>query len=184
MNSAGGFRGPSGAGSGRQEPSKRFSIHDAFEEETDEVIKVYGSTVISTPMRAKARSPDDVSIRVHHDQRTLKYTDDTTSRDSDSLIQEYGNLSSSDTYTYCWRHPKVRENWRTVLAAATLLVIGTGLIAMGAYAIAEPHNGSQAAVFFVAGFICFVPGAYHVVYIWLAARGYRGFDFYHLPLFT
>lgn len=116
--------------------------------------------------------------------RTLKYTDDTTSRDSDSLIQEYGNLSSSDTYTYCWRHPKVRENWRTVLAAATLLVIGTGLIAMGAYAIAEPHNGSQAAVFFVAGFICFVPGAYHVVYIWLAARGYRGFDFYHLPLFT
>lgn len=170
MNSAAGIRGGSSSG---KEPSKRFSIHDAFEEETDEVIKVYGSTVISTPMRAKARSPDDVSIRVHHDQR-----------DSDSLIQEYGNLSSNDTYTYCWRHPKVRENWRTVLAAATLLVIGTGLIAMGAYAIAEPHNGSQAAVFFVAGFICFVPGAYHVVYIWLAARGYRGFDFYHLPLFT
>lgn len=167
--------GAGSGGSNGKEPSKRFSIHDAFEEETDEVIKVYGSTVISsTPMRAKARSPDDVSIRVHHDQR-----------DSDSLIQEYGNLSGTgDTYTYCWRHPKVRENWRTVLAAVTLLVIGTGLIAMGAYAIAEPHNGSQAAVFFVAGFICFVPGAYHVVYIWLAARGYRGFDFYHLPLFT
>ncbi|XP_049546611.1 transmembrane protein 134 isoform X2 [Anopheles darlingi] len=168
--------------------SKRFSIHDAFEEETDEVIKVYGSTVISTPMRAKARSPDDVSIRIHDQSnsssRNLKYTDDTTSRDSDSLIQEYGHLSSSDTYTYCWRHPKVRENWRTVLAATALLIIGTGLIAMGAYALAEPHNGSQAAVFFVAGFICFVPGAYHVVYIWLAARGYRGFDFYHLPLFT
>ncbi|XP_001849687.2 transmembrane protein 134 isoform X2 [Culex quinquefasciatus] len=175
MNSTGNGRGLGGAGSGAgKEPSKRFSIHDAFEEETDEVIKVYGSTVISTPMRAKARSPDDVSIRVHHDQR-----------DSDSLIQEYGNLSGTgEHYTYCWRHPKVRENWRTVLAAVTLLVIGTGLIAMGAYAIAEPHNGSQAAVFFVAGFICFVPGAYHVVYIWLAARGYRGFDFYHLPLFT
>lgn len=178
MNSGGSGRGLGGGGAGSgsngKEPSKRFSIHDAFEEETDEVIKVYGSTVISTPMRAKARSPDDVSIRVHHDQR-----------DSDSLIQEYGNLSGTgDTYTYCWRHPKVRENWRTVLAAVTLLVIGTGLIAMGAYAIAEPHNGSQAAVFFVAGFICFVPGAYHVVYIWLAARGYRGFDFYHLPLFT
>ncbi|XP_052893152.1 transmembrane protein 134 isoform X2 [Anopheles moucheti] len=155
-----------------KDTAKRFSIHDAFEEETDEVIKVYGSTVISTPMRAKARSPDDVSIRIH-DQR-----------DSDSLIQEYGHLSSSESYTYCWRHPKVRENWRTVLAAIALLIIGTGLIAMGAYALVEPHNGSQAAVFFVAGFICFVPGAYHVVYIWLAARGYRGFDFYHLPLFT
>lgn len=68
MNSAGSFRGSNSAGNGR-EPNKRFSIHDAFEEETDEVIKVYGSTVISTPMRAKARSPDDVSIRVHHDQR-------------------------------------------------------------------------------------------------------------------
>lgn len=162
-----------GVSANSKEPSKRFSIHDAFEEETDEVIKVYGSTVISTPIRAKARSPEDITVRIHHDQR-----------DSDSLIQEYGNLSTNDNDTYCWRHPKVRENWRTVLAAATLLVIGTGLIAMGAYAIAEPHNGSQAAVFFVAGFICFVPGAYHVVYIWLAARGYRGFDFYHLPLFT
>lgn len=70
MNSTGSGRGLGGAGSGAgKEPSKRFSIHDAFEEETDEVIKVYGSTVISTPMRAKARSPDDVSIRVHHDQR-------------------------------------------------------------------------------------------------------------------
>lgn len=44
---------------------KRFSIHDAFEEETDEAIRVYGSTVISTPLRAKTRSSDDVTIRVH-----------------------------------------------------------------------------------------------------------------------
>lgn len=163
---------------------KRFSIHDAFEEETDEAIRVYGSTVISTPMHAKTRSTDDVAIRVHHDPRTLKYTDDTTSRDSDSLIQEYGSAVNNDTYTYCWRHPKVRENWRTVLAAVTLLIVGTGLFVVGAYAIAEPNNGSQGAVFFVAAFICFIPGAYHVVYIWLAARGHRGFDFYHLPLFT
>lgn len=41
------------------------------------------------------------------------------------------------------------------------------------------------AVFFIVGVICFIPGAYHVVYIWLAARGgFRGFDFYNLPLFT
>lgn len=116
--------------------------------------------------------------------RTLKYTDDTTSRDSDSLIQEYGNLSTSDVHTYCWRHPKVRENWRTVLAAFVLLIIGTALVVMGIYAIANPVNTSQGIVFLVAGFICFIPGAYHVVYICLAARGYRGFDFYHLPLFT
>lgn len=113
-----------------------------------------------------------------------KYAEDTTSRDSDSLIQEYGNLPTEETNTYCWRHPKVRENWRTVLAAFTLLVVGTGLFVMGTFAIADPQNTSQGVVFFVAGLICFIPGAYHVVYIWLAAKGYRGFDFYHLPLFT
>ena len=40
---------------------KRFSIHDAFEEENDEAIRVYGSTVISTPIRNKR---DDVRISV------------------------------------------------------------------------------------------------------------------------
>jgi len=45
--------------------ARGFSIHDAFEEETDEAIRVYGSTVISTPMRGKqGRSTEDVSIRI------------------------------------------------------------------------------------------------------------------------
>lgn len=52
-----------GIGSGTNK-EKRFSIHDAFEEETDEAIRVYGSTVISTPVKAKARSTEDVTIRV------------------------------------------------------------------------------------------------------------------------
>ncbi|KAL7732832.1 hypothetical protein ACLKA6_005964 [Drosophila palustris] len=171
--------------------TRGFSIHDAFEEEEEEAIRVYGSTVISTPMRGgvsgsakQGRSTEDVSIRIQDPKGYNKYAEDTTSRDSDSLIQEYGNLPTEETNTYCWRHPKVRENWRTVLAAFTLLVVGTGLFVMGTFAIADPHNTSQGVVFFVAGLICFIPGAYHVVYIWLAAKGYRGFDFYHLPLFT
>lgn len=32
----------------------RFSIHDAFEEENDEAIRVYGSTVISNPNRSSS----------------------------------------------------------------------------------------------------------------------------------
>lgn len=165
--------------------------------------------------------------------------DDTTSRDSDSLIQEYINVPPSDLYTHCWNHPKIRENWRTVLAAVTLLIIGIGLLTMGVISIAAPANGSRGFVFLLAGmcaketlnavltlrlytlshkqslfsptfntidvdwrghgfiapnryvqstkstgFICFIPGAYHVVYIWLAAIGYRDYNFYHLPLFT
>lgn len=56
--------------------------------------------------------------------RSNKFADDTTSRDSDSLIQEYINVPQTDLYTHCWNHPKIRENWRTVLAAVTLLLIG------------------------------------------------------------
>lgn len=61
----------SGNSSGNRSAAKekRFSIHDAFEEETDEAIRVYGSTVISTPVKAKTRSTEDVTIRVQPDAR-------------------------------------------------------------------------------------------------------------------
>lgn len=107
------------------------------------------------------------------------------SRDSDSLIQEcYDGSSQENLNRSCFRHPKVRENWRMVLAATTLLFIGIGLLATGTLALAEPQAGLQGAVFLLAGFICFVPGAYHVVYIYLAAKGRRGYHFHNLPLFT
>ncbi|XP_013195185.1 transmembrane protein 134 [Amyelois transitella] len=155
---------------------KRFSIDDAFEEETDEAIKVYGATGDRSPLQNKLKNGGDFLS-----SKTYKCTEDTTSRDSDSLIHEYVEATQS---MYCWNHPKVRENWKTVFAAVVLLLVGVGLLGMGVFAVAEPENGLQGAVFFVAGLICFVPGAYHVVYIWQAARGQRGYDFYHLPLFT
>lgn len=233
----------------------RFSIHDAFEEENDEAIRVYGSTVttnISKPSCSGSGNSDTV-VSSNKDGnecdprfvfcyellllldftniftiiRNNKFSaDDTTSRDSDSLIQEYINVPPSDLYTHCWNHPKIRENWRTVLAAVTLLIIGIVLVTMGMISIASPANGSRGFVFLLAGrllfnllqrlsifhtlcfiffpiilcildlirigihtllragSICFIPGAYHVVYIWLAAIGYRGYNFYHLPLFT
>lgn len=53
----------------------KFSIHDAFEEEeNDEPIRVYGSTVVSNPVRSHSRTPmtaagvttttDDIAIRI------------------------------------------------------------------------------------------------------------------------
>lgn len=51
---------------------KRFSIHDAFEEETDDTIRVYGSTVVShpTPKRnSKSTSSNDVTINFHEPAR-------------------------------------------------------------------------------------------------------------------
>lgn len=129
----------------------------------------------------------------------------TTSRDSDSLIR-YGGYASEYDYDPsqpCWKHPKIKENWKMVLAATALLVIGickfalvfilfsflinlnfcfSGLFTIGI--ILTTMSGVQGIVFFIAGFICFVPGAYHVVYIYFAVKGKRGYYFYHLPLFN
>ena len=94
-----------------------------------------------------------------------------------------------------------------VIASALLVMVGTGkychivilclsrhdasnrmfsgLIVTGIVAYALPSlKGIQGFVFFIAGIICMIPGAYHLVYIYLAVKGKRGFDFHHLPLFS
>ncbi|XP_060533327.1 transmembrane protein 134 [Cylas formicarius] len=161
---------------------KRFSIDDAFEEETDEAIKVYGSTDYKIKNN-KIGQGDSIGINIDNGQG-YKIVNDT-SRDSDSLIQDYYECSSEENLPRsCFKHPKVRENWRMVLAATTLLIIGVGLLITGTLTLSEPNSGLQASVFLLAGFICFIPGAYHVVYIYLAAKGKRGYHFHNLPLFT
>ena len=49
----------------------------------------------------------------------------TISKDSDSLITE-GPENGYDPSMPWWQHPKVRENWKMVLAAFSLLLIGLG----------------------------------------------------------
>lgn len=58
----------------------------------------------------------------------------------------------------------------------------SGLFTIGI--VIATMSGIQGIVFFIAGFICFIPGAYHVVYIYFAVKGKRGYYFYHLPLFN
>jgi hypothetical protein len=50
----------------------------------------------------------------------------TASRDSDSLIQDNFSSGMFDPSKSCWKHPKIRENWKMVLAAVVLLLIGIG----------------------------------------------------------
>ncbi|KAL1501497.1 hypothetical protein ABEB36_006807 [Hypothenemus hampei] len=160
----------------------KFSIDDAFEEETDEAIKVYGSTTLGS-INGKLGQGDSITLSIENGGNFKSVTD--TSRDSDSLIQDYYDCSSEEhLHKSCFTHPKVRENWRMVLAATTLLIIGTGLLITGTLTLREPNSALQASVFLLAGFICFIPGAYHVVYIYLAAKGKRGYHFHNLPLFT
>ncbi|XP_026467983.1 transmembrane protein 134 isoform X2 [Ctenocephalides felis] len=152
-----------------------FSIDDAFEEETDEAIKIYGLS------NSRLQSCESIS----NAERGFKHVaDDATSKDSDSLIPEYAYPTSQVGNGYWWQHPKIQENWKTVLSAVILLLVGIILLSLGIVAMLRPEDGLHWAVFLLAGLICFIPGAYHVVYIWLAASGKRGYDFHHLPLFT
>ncbi|XP_050311858.1 transmembrane protein 134 [Anthonomus grandis grandis] len=163
---------------------KRFSIDDAFEEETDEAIKVYGATSPTTPnCKIMGQGDSGIGITMENGRGYKSVTD--TSRDSDSLIHDsYDWSREEDFHRSCFTHPKVRENWRMVLAATILLLIGMGLLVTGTLTLSEPNSVLQASVFLLAGFICFIPGAYHVVYIYLAAKGKRGYHFHNLPLFT
>ncbi|XP_044046963.1 transmembrane protein 134 isoform X2 [Siniperca chuatsi] len=65
-------------------------------------------------------------------------------------------------------HPLVKKNRRVVLASFLLLITGVGV---------------SSAIFFVPGFLLFIPGVYHVIYISCAVRGRRGFKLFYLPYF-
>ena len=65
---------------------KQFSIDDAFEEDDEEMIRVYGSTTERSPLKPKNRNfvADDVLVRIEEPERTpiaipqprLKFGDD------------------------------------------------------------------------------------------------------------
>ncbi|XP_038837598.1 transmembrane protein 134-like isoform X2 [Salvelinus namaycush] len=80
-------------------------------------------------------------------------------------------------------HPLVKKNRRVVLASFLLLVTGVALIFTGVVIQLNPDAGVSSAIFFIPGFLLFIPGVYHVIYISCAVRGRRGFKFFYLPYF-
>ncbi|XP_027388081.1 transmembrane protein 134 isoform X2 [Bos indicus x Bos taurus] len=59
---------------------------------------------------------------------------------------------------------------------AVLILTGVGLEV-------APSPGVSSAIFFVPGFLLLVPGVYHVIFIYCAVKGHRGFQFFYLPYF-
>ncbi|XP_053478139.1 transmembrane protein 134 [Ictalurus furcatus] len=80
-------------------------------------------------------------------------------------------------------HPLIKKNRRVVLASFLLLITGVALIFTGIVLELNPHAEVSSAIFFVSGFLLFIPGVYHVIYISCAVRGQRGFKFFYLPYF-
>lgn len=106
-------------------------------------------------------------------------------RDIESVCTAQSDLRSEkvDADACWWSHPKVKENWRVFVAAFGLLITGSTLIVLGIVGAALPELGLQSYVFFIGGLLCFIPGVYHVVFVYCAVKGRSGYDFYQLPLF-
>jgi len=142
---------------------------------------------VSIPETKTAPKPIIKNKLLNPSLKALKTPEDSTSHDSNSLLPStrQGYYSGSSQDEYWWRHPKVRQNWKVVAASIVLIILGSGLLLTGIIAYSHPElAGIQGFIFFIAGFICFLPGAYHVIYVYLAVKGKRGFDFHHLPLFN
>ncbi|XP_011379913.1 transmembrane protein 134 isoform X2 [Pteropus medius] len=90
------------------------------------------------------------------------------------------------SYNACcsWtQHPLIQKNRRVVLASFVLLLLGLVLILIGVGLEVAPSPGVSSAIFFVPGFFLLVPGVYHVIFIYCAVKGHRGFQFFYLPYF-
>ncbi|XP_035225668.1 uncharacterized protein LOC118198162 isoform X2 [Stegodyphus dumicola] len=133
-----------------------FTIDDAFEADDDDVLKTYGSTTESTPLKPIRNFRQDSSncaVRIDDPSTDrsrfgkLKLTGDSFSKDSDSLIHgDSIHAEKFDSKAIWWKHPKVRENWKVMCAAFGLLIIGIGLLITGIIVLIMPEMGKVSSV--------------------------------------
>lgn len=184
----------------------KFSIDDAFDPDDDDPILCYGTTsqTVNHISKSKARysqlphndnseywNSSDKQINQNYFSDHSREKENITSNghlySCHSLNSLYSDTSNITAKTFpnerWWNHPKVREHWKIVSTSLFLLVIGIALIIGGASFEILQIESVNSTIFFVAGFICIIPGAYFVVHIYLAVKGKFGFSFYDLPVF-
>ncbi|KAG3284559.1 hypothetical protein H1C71_008128 [Ictidomys tridecemlineatus] len=99
----------------------------------------------------------------------------------------FSTISNSTQHTYhsccSWtKHPLIQKNLRVVLASFLLLLLGTALILVGVGLEAAPSPGERP--FPPEGSsLGLAPEVYHVIFIYCAVKGHRGFQFFYLPYF-
>ncbi|XP_075901489.1 transmembrane protein 134 [Nelusetta ayraudi] len=164
----------------------------------------FGPLSFSKP---QAHPSPAASASVEHSN--LKYqnleNEDALGSNGNSSFNNFFKISDPATLSYCssqWSfstlssvsqlsarccgwlsHPLVKKNRRIVLASFLLLITGVALIFTGIVIQLNPVAGVSSAIFFVPGFLLFIPGVYHVIYISCAVRGRRGFKLFYLPYF-
>ncbi|RVE76283.1 hypothetical protein OJAV_G00006800 [Oryzias javanicus] len=151
-------------------------------------------------------SPADTGSPEHSNLKYQNLENEETVGDSgNSSFNNFFKISDPATLSYCssqWSfstlssvqqlsahccgwvsHPLVKKNRRVVLASFLLLITGVALIFIGIGIQLNPNAGVSSAIFFIPGFLLFIPGVYHVIYICCAVRGRRGFKLFYLPYF-
>ncbi|XP_062334568.1 transmembrane protein 134 [Osmerus eperlanus] len=168
-----------------------------------------GDTKFGTLSFVKSQSHPSTAATGSPDHSNLKYqnleNEDGLGSNINSSFNNFFKISDPATLSYCssqwsfstlssvthlsahccgWTsHPLVKKNRRVVLASFLLLITGVALIFTGVVIQLNPHAGVSSAIFFVPGFLLFIPGVYHVIYITCAVRGRRGFKLFYLPYF-
>ncbi|XP_061840397.1 transmembrane protein 134 isoform X2 [Nerophis lumbriciformis] len=150
------------------------------------------------PSPAMSASPEHSNLKYQNLEN-----EDPLGSSGNSSFNNFFKISESSTLSYCssqWSfstlssvthlsahwwvsHPLVKKNRKVVLASFLLLITGVALIFTGVVIQLSPNAGVSSAIFFVPGFLLFIPGVYHVIYISCAVRGRRGFKLFYLPYF-
>ncbi|XP_037530873.1 transmembrane protein 134 [Nematolebias whitei] len=154
----------------------------------------------SHPSPAATGSPEHSNLKYQNLEN-----EEVLGNNGNSSFNNFFKISDPSTLSYCssqWSfstlssvtqlsahccgwvsHPLVKKNRRVVLASFLLLITGVALIFTGIVIQLNPNAGVSSAIFFIPGFLLFIPGVYHVIYISCAIRGRRGFKLFYLPYF-
>uniref|UniRef100_A0A1A7Z0F5 Transmembrane protein 134 n=1 Tax=Iconisemion striatum TaxID=60296 RepID=A0A1A7Z0F5_9TELE len=154
----------------------------------------------SYPAPAASGSPEHSNLKYQNLEN-----EDALGNNGNSSFNNLFKISDPSTLSYCssqWSfstlssvtqlsarccgwvsHPLVKKNRRVVLASFLLLLTGVALIFTGIVLQLNPNADVSSAIFFIPGFLLFIPGVYHVIYITCAVRGNRGFKLFYLPYF-
>ncbi|XP_050926587.1 transmembrane protein 134 isoform X2 [Lates calcarifer] len=127
------------------------------------------------PSPSAAGSPEHSNLKYQNLEN-----EDALGNNGNSSFNNFFKISDPATLSYCssqWSfstlssvtqlsaqccgwvsHPLVKKNRRVVLASFLLLITGVALIFTGVVIQLNPNAGVSSAIFFVPGFLLFIPG--------------------------
>ncbi|XP_057362832.1 transmembrane protein 134 isoform X18 [Manis pentadactyla] len=165
----------------------QFSIDDAFELSLEDAGPGPESSGIARfgPLHFERRARFEVADE--DKQSRLRYQNLENDEDGAQASPEPdGGVSTRSGQGILAEHPSAAPSGPLVpsatapsaptMPAAVLILTGVGLEV-------APSPGVSSAIFFVPGFLLLVPGVYHVIFIYCAVKGHRGFQFFYLPYF-